>query len=510
MARDRASLVLALILVLVPGGLLLSSHLGAPFDKNHIGFTAAWYSLSARNFLSYGPARLDGCLSIESGPRAARPRLYRDHPPGVGLVLAGVFALFGEGELQARATALALSLLAAVFFLLYARRLFGGELRPAVFGVLLSLATPVWAFYGSLVDPHGPGLLLSLAGSSWAASRWEGEGRRRDLSWACLFVALGCLYDWAAVLIAGPLGLWALLSPRKGAWKGAFALWGTWAFCFGLLFLQVSLAAGGGGGGLLLPLIKRSAFFGGDLHLHGRTYSFWEVLLQVAKWNWKGIPLPLTLSGLAGALLALGDARRREIPWAGALLVLPYFMGTVISLVFLEAAFEHDYLQIYFAPGAGLGTAYLVYRILRRRPSLAFLLQAGSVLLLVTCLLWGGWKSRARWEAQEAGLGLYREAGRTLAEKVEPGEYLLAETSFLPPLAYYSRRRIFWNVAGPSSLPDPRDTQGMIPGGILVRPGARRGFLLEWARRRFKALKGPFPLAGGDLELYTLEDGRER
>ncbi len=505
MARTSGKALLVPGLLLVLSALLLSSHLDAPFDKNHIGFTGAWYSLSARNLLAYGPARLDWALSIESGPPAAHPRLYLDHPPMVGFLLAGVFSLFGEGPLQARATGLALSLLAALFFYLYARSFLWDSPWLALFGVLLAVSTPIWSFYGTLVDPHGPGLLLSMAGGAWAAGRWRRRGRAPDLLAACFFVALGCLFDWAALVIALPLGLWTFYRGGSRGRKGALVLWGTWAAVFGLLLLQVHLAGRGSGGGLWAPLAKRSSFFGGTLTLHGKTLSLGEVFFQVARWNWKGIPLPLSLLGWAGAFLALRDAWRKQAPWEALLLWIPLLLGACISLFFVEAAFEHDYLQIYFAPGLGLGTAYLAGRILRAFPSKAALVRLSCLALLVFSLLWGGYRSRRRWALVEPGLDRFEKAGQVLRAKVPYKAYLLCETPFLPPLAFYSRRRIFWNVLGPAGLPPSPDPDGLRFGGILVKGGEGSGFLRDLAAR--KELRGPFPLAGGELDLYLPAGG---
>ena len=511
--RETRKRIAALAVLLLLAAFLLSSHLDAPFDTNHIGFTGAWYSLSARNLLTWGPGRLWGCLSIESGPPVGPPRLYLDHPPMVAWVLAGVFRLFGEGELQARTTALALSLAGAVFFFLFALRLFRGRVGPALLGVLLAVATPVWAFYGTLVDPHGPGLLLSMGGALWASARWEARRRRGDLLLLAGFLALGCLYDWAALLIAGPVGLWFLLfHRRRGGGEGAWTAWGTWAFLFVLLLLQVHLAARATGGraDLLGPLAKRSALGASGFFFQGRRLSVGEVLFQVARWNWKGIPLPLTLAGFAGALLAFRDARRGEAPGAAALLWVPLLMGAAISLLFLQAAFEHDYLQIYFAPGAGLGAAYLFDRILRALPRRRRLLQAGALAFLVLSLGWGFHRSRSRWAAQEPGLDRYRKAGALLASKVRPDEYLLSSTGFLPPLAYYSRRKIFWEVRAPWALPRPERIAGLRPGGILLSGGEEDRFLEERAAER--GLRRSLTLAGGDLRFLPGggEEGGEK
>ncbi len=497
MARTPSKTLAAPVLLLLLSGLLLSSHLGAPFDENHIGFTGAWYSLSARNLLAYGPAKLDWALSIESGPPAAHPRLYLDHPPLVGFLLAGVFSLFGEGALQARSAGLALSLLAALFFYLYAKRFLWDSPWLALFGVLLAVSTPIWSYYGTLVDPHGPGLLLSMAGGSWAAARWRRHGRTRDLLVACAFVALGCFFDWAALVIALPLGFWIFMGGESRGKRGAWAVWGTWLACVLLLFLQVRLASGGD---LWAPLAKRSSFFGATLTFHGKTLSLGEVFLQVAKWNWKGIPLPLSLLGWAGAFLALRDAWRKQAPWEALLLWIPLLLGACISLVFAEAAFEHDYLQIYFAPGLGLGTAYLVGRILRSFPSRARLVRLSALAFLVLSILWGGYRSRHRWALVEPGLDRFEKAGALLREKVPYRAYILCETPFLPPLAFYSRRRIFWNVRGPSDLPPSPGPDGLRFGGVLLKGEEKGGFLEKWAAR--KGLRGPLPLAGGEWKLY--------
>jgi len=489
---------LALLLVVIVTFLLMSSHLDAPFDLNHIGFTAAWYSLSAQNFLDYGVTDLYFSLTTDSGPLVDHPTLYLDHPAGISLLLAGVFRFTGPGELAARATGLGLSLGAAVFFFLFQRRLFRAT-WPALLGTLLAVSAPSWAFYGSLVDPHGPSLLFALAGALWAVLRWAREGRRRDLAFTLFFLVLGCLFDWAACLIAGGVGLWALLGLRRRPLASRLVLWGVPAlFLAGLVALGAWAAAElGGRADLLGALANRSTLSANLPDAGGEQVPFPAALRRVALWHYKaGFP-PLTLLGwYATFLLGLRLARDRTDREMGLILV-PTGMGLVMLLLFFQALFEHEYLQIYFIPGLAMTTAWLLAGQKGAGPGRRRLALGAALVLLGLSLAWGWHRSRLRWAEHEPDLAACRVAGERIAAATARGDYILAGGGFLPPLAWYSDRRFFWELDRWWDERIPTDLEGL--GGVLLTP--RPSPRLEAIARR-RGLAGPEPLLGGRYRLY--------
>jgi hypothetical protein len=146
---------------------------------------------------------------------------YFDHPP-LHLWIAH-FAAGAAGEnVVARMPFVALFLATGWIIYRFATRLFGP--RAALIGLFALNVTPFFfASAGSWIVPDGP-LLFGLATAAWAASRLFFAERLEEASawrfWLLVGVGLGLagLSKYSAVLSAGGLAAFVLISPKQRGW----------------------------------------------------------------------------------------------------------------------------------------------------------------------------------------------------------------------------------------------------------------------------------------------------
>jgi 4-amino-4-deoxy-L-arabinose transferase-like glycosyltransferase len=146
---------------------------------------------------------------------------YFDHPP-LHLWIAHFAALAMGETVFARAPFVALFLATGWIAYRFSSGLFGP--RPALIALFALNVTPFFfASAGSWIVPDGP-LLFGLALAAWAARRLFLSGRLDEAAawrlWLVVGVGLGLagLSKYSAVLTAGGLAAFVLLSPRQRHW----------------------------------------------------------------------------------------------------------------------------------------------------------------------------------------------------------------------------------------------------------------------------------------------------
>jgi 4-amino-4-deoxy-L-arabinose transferase-like glycosyltransferase len=146
---------------------------------------------------------------------------YFDHPP-LHLWMAHFAARTAGENVLARAPFVVLFLATGWITYQLIRPLFGP--RPALIGLFALNVTPFFfASAGSWIVPDGP-LLFGLAMTAWAASRLFFPKTAEEASawrfWLLLGVGLGLagLSKYSAVLTAGGLAAFVLLSPKQRHW----------------------------------------------------------------------------------------------------------------------------------------------------------------------------------------------------------------------------------------------------------------------------------------------------
>ena len=341
--RSHACTALLLLATLVFLGYGLRT-ITAPFGDSHDGRNAGVWAAGSRSLREAGP------WESRLGTHSPENEVYANHPPLI-YVETALAEVVGRGTTAAtRAPAWIGSLLVIV---LLAELLRERGLRPAAVGsaVLLTVATPMFLVYGTMLDtpvaslPFAIGLLVL----------WE-RARRRDRvhpGWAGAASALAVLAGWQSLMLAVLVGGWALIRARRGtveraalgfplgvvAGGGLLLAWLLWAF-----------------GGTLGPLVDQFLFRTGGT---ATDVSVGEVLA-----NERGDVImmfgPLALLAVAGLVAAIRDIRTRGVAGLALAVALPY------PLVFRAGAVNHDYwmywLLLPIAVGLAAGADLLLAR----------------------------------------------------------------------------------------------------------------------------------------------------
>ena len=222
--------------------LLQTAGLTRPFLRQHES-NGTGFGKCARNHVKFGLRNTYGLLLDVSGPRLDaysdyREHFYSNHPPMVGLLLAGVFAIFGVSEAVYRSTFIALSVLALLLF----RRL-AARLVPAPWD---RAATAFFAFfpmfvYYSIVTGLQVIALIGVLSTLLFYLRWREEGRRSDYAGIAGSIALACYSSWEGYYAAPALVVAHFWSRRPG--KGpVLALLGVNLAVFGIYLLHLRAA----------------------------------------------------------------------------------------------------------------------------------------------------------------------------------------------------------------------------------------------------------------------------
>ncbi|HZU75529.1 MAG TPA: glycosyltransferase family 39 protein [Dehalococcoidia bacterium] len=154
---------------------------------------------------SFGPKTVpvgDQFNYFLTGP--IEPVVYGDHPPALGLTIAGSFLAFGYHWWAVRLVPIAYALLGLVLFYRLIARLF--DVTVARVASALYATFPILAYYGRNVSHEAPTLfwaLLLLTGYF----EWVDDGRRRWLAVMGIASVVGGYYGWplfyfVAILVA--------------------------------------------------------------------------------------------------------------------------------------------------------------------------------------------------------------------------------------------------------------------------------------------------------------------
>jgi hypothetical protein len=389
-------LVLAAVLFLAYGWRMVA----APFGDSHDGRNAAVWAAGSQAI------RHEGLVASRLGTRNPESGVYANHPPLIYLETAAAEAIGPHSTGSTRAPAWIGSLVLLV--LLY-RLLRDRGIRSAAAGlaILLTVATPMFLIYGTMLDtpvtslPIAVGLLLV-----WERAR---RGHKLHPVAAGALAAVAVLSGWQAMLVALAIGGWAAVRllrraserPRADAGfvlgaitgVGLLVAWLLWAF-----------------GGTLRPLLDQFRVRTGpkvglsDLLAAQRTdiASMFGLIAVVA---------------VAGLVVALRSERTRGLAAVALAVTLPY------PVLFRSGAVNHNYWDYWFLLPIAVGLAAGGERVLawwegRRRPQSAVVLAVAALALMVTLVSWS--RPRAAEVIRTEGFAAGRAAGRVVLDPSQP------------------------------------------------------------------------------------------
>ncbi len=271
------------------------------------------------------------------------PFFYPDHPPLLGLTIAGAFLIFGEDFWVVRLVPIVYSLATLVLFYWLMRSLF--DLGIARFASFLYATFPMMAYYGRDVAHEAPTLfwaMLLLTGYF----RWQRSPQRRWLLVMGAAVVIGEAYGWPLCYFAGILFAVDWLAARRPDWRLALATICPALVMLGLLFAHIAWALGG----TIQPVIDKFFYRTGDMLPDGTPITLTSWLSHIAQGNLQGY-------GLLSPVLLLGAAivvarRLRAEGWSLRLrwLCITLLFGLSHVLLFRNGAYFHAYWQFYLLP----------------------------------------------------------------------------------------------------------------------------------------------------------------
>ncbi|OGV94580.1 hypothetical protein A3A66_00980 [Microgenomates group bacterium RIFCSPLOWO2_01_FULL_46_13] len=348
-----------LLIVLLAGMAVLTRGITKPFIGHH-DWNGVQYGAMGRNYLRYG-VLLTKLGQVENGGVVASEEFaYNTHyPPTLPLLLAGSFWTLGVSEWSARLVAVGFSILGLWGVYRLAESIIGKN--SGWLAALFMLVTPMWRYFGKM-PVHEPLITAVAVWVVYGYQRWR-SGR---LKWRWLFlgVILAQAIGWPGYYLAPLLftyDWWRYQRPDFHSFLPlALAALGQ----FGLHLVQTRFLTGSWLGGGLVEIFK----FRFNLLTEGQRdiYSLtWAKFLR-QEFLWIHVyftKVQVFLASLGGLGWGLSAVRRSKSGLIGLILVY----GVTHAFVFRNAAFIHDYLLFYLAPGialaATLGWRWLVGKI---------------------------------------------------------------------------------------------------------------------------------------------------
>jgi hypothetical protein len=354
-APGRALSRLAIPALFVLQFLLLAAGLTRDYQLKHEDNNAL-HATFARSHLRLGIDTTHGTNYFHN-PANGAGAYYPNHPPGPGLLLAGVYGLTRrDGPAVTRATAIAFHMLGTWLFFGLARRVLRARWE-VVLAVLLYVVLPESSFFGRMLNHEVvvlPFALLLVRGYWEAVHGALAAARTRT---ALAAGSLGAVFGWAGFFAIGACALhagWELFVRRNPRAREPLALLaGMGALLFVAVLAHLLWVLHWDAAHLTALLASRS---GSDQegHLIG-----WLGRIVELHWRYFGLTSLAGILGIADG--AAADWRRGAMsdPARDVALIFLAAGGAYVG-VFLFNATKHDYWQFLLLPASALGTVLLV------------------------------------------------------------------------------------------------------------------------------------------------------
>lgn len=390
-----------IVLVMMLASYLITLNVGTPWQSIHedngtlnesialnhlrfgLGVTKGQDLLDLEAKQSFGPPGVSEAQHFAyflSGP--THPQVYGDHPPLLGLTIAGSFLLFGPHFWSERLVVIIYALGGLLLFYLLVARVF--DRGVAVCAALLYAVCPMFAYFGRNVSHEAPTLFWALL-LLWGYVCWREHNRWRWGMLMAVATTIGGGYGWPLFYFAVILwvldGVWA----RRPNWRLAATTVLPAIVTFIAVMGQIAWALNGDLSHLATMFLYRTGG-AGDAPASAMTAISW--LNQVTIWNAEGFG---AWSQVA-ILLACGFVAMRHAAegWSPRLrmVVLLGVWGISHVLIFRNGAYIHAYWQFYLIPFYALTLGWAAVSLARHTLTARrsrWLLLAGSG-FVVLCL----------------------------------------------------------------------------------------------------------------------------
>jgi hypothetical protein len=367
-----------LLVVLIWLGFALSAHISRPW-VTALGYNGAVWSQAAHNVLRAGLVETSGASSgFYFGPLPIPPSgYYLHHPPLLHLILAGLFAIFGEHEWVARMVPITCSIVSAVLLWLLIRSC--ASQRAATMSAAVFACLPMELRYGKMVN-FEPVVLMLMLGALWSIRNWKLSSDVRWKAASVVFVVLGLWVDWAMYLFVA--ALWICSLTRRDARDRRFAVTLLVAALFSaLLYL------------LRIRLLRSDAWTDlGHTFLYrvGCSSCFTELdwIKRISSsLTTHFLPIGWLLAMIGSAIIICRNKQNEGLRWLGWTCGAISLMDVMFLVAFQNDSYIHQYIGFYFlVPIAALAGVALDQMITGAENT--FRTQASrSIVICMACLL---------------------------------------------------------------------------------------------------------------------------
>ena len=284
---------------------------------------------------------------------------YCDHPPLLGLTIAGALEVFGLDFWVVRLVPLLYSLAALIVF--YGLALALVDRGVARFASLLFVSFPMFAYFGRDVAHEAPVLFWTLLLVTGYV-HWKRSSQTRWLWLMGVSIIIGEGYDWPLFYFAFLLFLVEWVASRRFNLRLALAVLAPALLALLLIFAQIIWVLDGHLGGLLITFLGRSS----GNNYQGQPFGIIGWFRQILLWNLQGYGLWSPVLLCCAVVLLVKRARVEGWSlWLRVLTMLLLF-GLSHIILFRNGAFFHSYWQFYLLPFYALCCGYAAVTFARR------------------------------------------------------------------------------------------------------------------------------------------------
>lgn len=438
----------AFLLIIIFASIVFSTNLTKPFIGHH-DWNGAWYANIARNFLNYGfwETKFGSVLNYDQ----ARPSefAYATHyPPGLPIILAISFSVFGISEWSARLVPYMASL--ATIYMIYLLGIYFFDKKTAILASALTSVLPI-VIYFSKVPVHETVILPFVLLSIFLYFKFTKEQNLKNFLQLAASLVVSHLIHWSAYFVTPLFFLSYLIFKKKLAIAALFPILSL--LMFALHLLQVKWLTGSMlGGGLLDILMDRLNITDTPADYSTINFAVQRLHLLVAYFTW-----PILALAAPTAIWTVIQIRKGVFNQKMQLLLILGIFGITYNVIFKNAAFIHDYTIIYILPVLVLSAAsgfMITVQFLKIAQPQIFLL---AFLLIILILAVGRNFTKALLATNSFASGV--NLGKIISVRTQSGDKILVlsldfKRYFEVHTAFYADRRITYQMLQPDRLMD--------------------------------------------------------
>ena len=354
-----------------------------PFIGIH-DFNSVDYGIYARNHVNYGILTTKAGMATNAVKiHAATPRFsyYTHHPTLFSLLLAFSYSLFGFSELSTRAVPIFFSIF-SVFGIYLLSKSLGGKL-VGFFSALVFILNPMFLYYGKL-PAHEPMLLCFGVWLLYLYKKWIETGKTAYFRSLGIITALIGLTGWPGYFFIPVLTVHSYIQNRK-RWKKTLYLWGILVATFLIHLAHVWILTGSVTGGGLIEVLLFRMNRDSSLMADMVGFSWGKYLLQQIRWFIAFFTKPTLFASFGWTILFLYQGYKKKVSKESAFVALVLGIALLYPLIFSNAVFIHDYLNIYFLPFVSVSAVLFIVFVLSRFTSRT--LSKAAILFCFTVLV---------------------------------------------------------------------------------------------------------------------------